>query len=98
MIDDGNATNLLEPEFLQPVAVHGSDETRMIVRDPDGSWWLWNGARPTRRLEAIPVALAAWMIRRPEMRMMMQPRFWFPPDALPMRAEIDAAVPPGTGD
>lgn len=83
------------PAFLQPVAVHASDETRMIACDPDGGWWLWHGDRPKEPLEAIPVALAGWMLRRPELRAMVQPLFWFPPDALPVRAEVGATVPPG---
>jgi hypothetical protein len=95
-----NDSNRGEPAFLQPVAVHGADATRMIARDPDGGWWLWNGGAPagSRALEAIPAALATWMMQRPELWALGQPRFWFPPDALPMRAGIDAAVPPGNGD
>ena len=86
------------PAFLQPVAVHAMDETRMVARDVDGGWWLWHGDRPAHPLEPIPAALASWLASRPEMRAMAQPCFWFPLDALPVRAEVDATVPPGHGD
>ncbi|MGC4107783.1 MAG: hypothetical protein QM753_15790 [Thermomicrobiales bacterium] len=83
-----------EPAYVQPVAVHAMDVTRMIARDRDGGWWLWFGDRPTQPLEAIPAPLASWMLQRPEMQEMPLTRFWFPLDALPVVQVADVIVPP----
>lgn len=92
--------DLYVPGYLQPVAVHRSDGTRMIARDLDGGWWLWRGDCPAEPLEAIPSSLAGWMVQRLEVEEMPLPRFWFPLAALPMHTEASrhAIVPPVSGD
>ena len=88
----------MEPAYLQPVAVHGADVTRMIACDPDGGWWLWWGDHSAQPLEPIPEVLASWMLCRAEMQLLPLPRLWFPRDALPVQAEVDLIAPPGNGD
>lgn len=67
---------------VYPVACHRDVPEQLLLKDRDGTWFLWL-ADGTDLID-IPHDLAVWMYARPELMALPQPRMWFHPSALPL--------------
>jgi hypothetical protein len=78
--------------YVQPIAMHASNDGFLIVRDETRHWFLWFGD-DARGLEEIPSSLATWMRLRPEMDDMPAPHLWFDLSSLPLASVPEPRLP-----
>lgn len=70
--------------YVCPVACHRDVSERLLVRDPDGSWFLWMGDETAAELVDVPHRLARWIAARPEMVPFGPQAMWFDVSSLPV--------------
>lgn len=75
--------NIVNQQYVQPVAQHVRHPERLLLRDAGDGWFLWVG-----QLDKEPVAiepgLAAYLLDRPEIAILPAPRMWFSTADLPL--------------
>ncbi len=74
-----------ERRYYLPVAAHRAYPERLLLRDEEQQWCLWNGeeADATTPL-AVEPALGHWIAHRPELVPLPQPHMWIAVDDLPV--------------
>ena len=87
-------------DYVQPIAQHAAHPERLLLRGANGRWYVWTGERPEAAPEEIPLAMAAWLLIQPELRLLPAPHVWLHPADLPM-LPVDAwrgRTDPASGD
>lgn len=75
---------MVDTVYVCPVACHRDISERLLLIDPEGSWFLWMGDDTAPDPIAVPQALAVWITGRPEMVALGTPPMWFAVSSLPM--------------
>ena len=72
--------------YVQPIASHEDYPERLLLRDGDDHWYLWRG--DGQEIEPTSAELAAWVLDRPEMRLLPRPHMWFEVSCLPLNPAL----------
>lgn len=79
---------MLDSVYVCPVACHRDVSERLLIMDPDGSWFLWMGDCGIPELIEIPRRLAGWIAVHPHMiriaPLAEAPHMWFDISSLPV--------------
>lgn len=75
---------MFDTVYVCPVACHRDVSERLLLTDPDGSWFLWMGDETVAELIDVPCGLAWWLAARPEMKVLEHPEMWFDVASLPV--------------
>lgn len=80
----GESLLMVNIVYVCPVACHRDITERLLLTNPDGSWFLWMGDQVTSELIRVPASLARWIGKRPEMTALDHPVMWFEVASLPV--------------
>jgi len=83
-VDPGEFLTIPNTVYVCPVACHREFGERLLVRDPDGAWFLWMGDGGMPELIGVPARLAGWIAYHPSMIPLGVPRMWFDVASLPV--------------
>lgn len=83
--------------YMQVIAQHRSISEQLLLRSPDGLYYLWFGAEGTlEAMEETDPRLAHWMEAANLVDPLPEPRFWIHVDDLPLApATTERSLPRG---
>lgn len=73
---------MIAPAYIQPVAYHRDHVHRLMLKNQEGTWFLWHG--DGNGLIEIEASLAMWIYQRPEIYPVAGMAMWFDVTSLPM--------------
>ncbi|HEV2074495.1 MAG TPA: hypothetical protein VGR29_12770 [Thermomicrobiales bacterium] len=97
-VDPGEFLTMPNTVYVCPVACHREFGERLLVRDPDGAWFLWMGDGGMPELIRVPARLAGWIADHPHMVPVASPgevpHMWFEVSSLPVTPVAPVAPVP----